>query len=156
SPLKSPTAKEAGVLPTGTSEAAVKPPAPSPRRMLTEWLPALATARSGLPSPLKAPTATDSGASAGGARGGAGGRGPVPPRVGQGGGVEVGGGEVELAVAVETPHRHGDGSSADGDGPYRDEAGQEALAQRLHLRAATPPERGRLAGSRGPGEEGHG
>ena len=41
--------------------AAWKVPLPLPSSTLTLSLPSLATARSGLPSPLKSPTATDDG-----------------------------------------------------------------------------------------------
>ena len=61
--LKSPTATEKGLVPTFSGEegAAVKSPVPVPSRMLTLLEPALATARSGRPSRLKSPTATELG-----------------------------------------------------------------------------------------------
>src|SRR5262249_20889508 len=66
--LKSPTATETGFVPAPTVELVGNSPAPSPKRIVTlpeipEILgfPLLATARAGLPSPLKCPTATDSG-----------------------------------------------------------------------------------------------
>ena len=91
-------------------------PAPScsaaPTRVLS---PRLATTRSGLPSPLRSPTATEIGADPGGEGllGGEGGRGRARRRRVQqhrhGVGVTVGDDEVGLAVAVEVADRHGDG-----------------------------------------------
>src|SRR5207302_21415 len=63
SPLKSPTATERGLVPTGKGlpAAAVKlAPAP-PSRIETSPEPLSATARSGWESPLKSPTATELG-----------------------------------------------------------------------------------------------
>src|SRR5436305_137956 len=61
--VKSPPAAEGGGGPAATGErgALAKPPLPLPSRMLTLLLLRLATARSGLPSPLKSPTATEAG-----------------------------------------------------------------------------------------------
>src|SRR5438105_10601424 len=63
SPLKSPMATDQELLPAAKLVAALKLPAPSPNRTETlplALLPALATARSCSPSPLKSPTAADS------------------------------------------------------------------------------------------------
>src|ERR1039458_10269748 len=63
SPLKSPTAIEDGLIPTGTGYvvAGAKFPAPSPFRIETVLSLKLVTARSRLPSLLKSPTATKDG-----------------------------------------------------------------------------------------------
>jgi hypothetical protein len=63
SPLKSPTATERGPVPTGSGEeaAAVKSPMPSPSTIVTLLEPEFAVARSCRPSPLKSPTATETG-----------------------------------------------------------------------------------------------
>src|SRR3954467_14914990 len=55
--LKSPTATDLGVVPTVTGEPGpgVKPPMPSPRRIVTLFEELLATARSGFVSRLKSP-----------------------------------------------------------------------------------------------------
>src|SRR5262249_57478130 len=60
---KCPTAREGGAEPALTVElvASGKAPVPSPKRIVTLLELKLATARSGLPSPLKSPTATDKG-----------------------------------------------------------------------------------------------
>ena len=60
SPLKSPTATDRGAL-RAEGGAALKAPAPLPRKIATLFEPSLATTRSCLPSPLKSPTATDTG-----------------------------------------------------------------------------------------------
>src|SRR2546427_12897714 len=61
SPLKSPTATEKGLVPAPKLAAALKLPAPSPKKIDTLAELKLATARSCLPSPLKSPTATEKG-----------------------------------------------------------------------------------------------
>ena len=66
SPLKSPTATEAGLLPVAGDVVAVNVPspvlpAPLPSSTDTELEPPLAVARSCRPSPLKSPTATENG-----------------------------------------------------------------------------------------------
>src|SRR5438552_5494824 len=63
SPLKSPTTTEEGDLPTanGLPGAVVKTPEPFPSNTVTLLLPRFAVARSGMPSPLKSPTATKAG-----------------------------------------------------------------------------------------------
>ncbi len=71
SPLKSPTATETGLVPaaSGLLGAALKLASSGgvwPSRIVTLSELKLAMARSGLPSPLKSPTATDSGTVAGG------------------------------------------------------------------------------------------
>src|SRR5262249_58028387 len=60
--MKAPTATEWGRERTRTAGAVTRVPEPLPRRMLTVLLRSLATARSCLPSPLKSPTATATGA----------------------------------------------------------------------------------------------
>lgn len=59
SPLKSATATEYGFVPTvnGLPPAAVNPPLPFPSNTVTVLSPQSATAKSGLPSPLKSATA---------------------------------------------------------------------------------------------------
>src|SRR5437773_12414797 len=61
SPVKSPTATERGPVPAPKLVAALKLPAPSPKKIETSAELLLATARSCLPSPLKSPTATEKG-----------------------------------------------------------------------------------------------
>src|SRR5260370_1428511 len=63
SPLKSPTTTELGDDPTakGVPRAAANPPNPFPTSTVTLLLPQVAVARSGMPSPLKSPTTTESG-----------------------------------------------------------------------------------------------
>src|SRR5882757_2065757 len=63
SPLKSPAATNVGLVlvPVDGLAAAVNVPSPLPKRTVTVLLKVFATARSDLPSPLKSPTATDSG-----------------------------------------------------------------------------------------------
>src|SRR5262249_56918164 len=62
---KSKPATDSGKDPAPTVEVVGKAPAPSPKRIVTvlelSGVPRLATARSSLPSPLKSPTATDTG-----------------------------------------------------------------------------------------------
>src|SRR5205085_2109509 len=61
--LKSPTATEMGKLPTATGEleGCENPPLPFPSRIVTVLALKFAVARSGVPSRLKSPTATDLG-----------------------------------------------------------------------------------------------
>src|SRR5580704_14834255 len=63
SPLKSPTATVTGVEPTvnGQPGALVNPPAPLPSSTCTSVLDQSVIATSGMPSPLKSPTAAESG-----------------------------------------------------------------------------------------------
>src|SRR5947207_15657606 len=61
SPLRSPTATDAGLVPAAKANGARKVAAPLPNSTETLLEPKLATARSGLPSPLKSPTATEKG-----------------------------------------------------------------------------------------------
>src|SRR5262249_43677742 len=61
--LKSPTTTELGPDPTSTGEpwGCVKPPIPSPNKIVTVEAAEFAVARSGLPSRLKSPTTTERG-----------------------------------------------------------------------------------------------
>ena len=100
----------------------------------TVLAPKLATARSGLPSPLKSAAARTSGfvPDGEGLLGGEGGGGrPVRRRVQQHrhrAVADVGDGEVGSAVAVEVGRRHGVGAGADGEGLWAAKAGAAAPA----------------------------
>ena len=96
----------------------------------------LATARSGRPSPLRSPTATEQGLDAGGEgllgakRGVAAtapscSAAPTPCHW-----VRIGDGEVGPAVAVEVPHRHGEGTGAGGEGLLGGEGGRSRPRRR--------------------------